>query len=385
MRLLGDLDLADDCCQDAFASALAVWPESGIPAKPLAWLVKAGRYAGLNTFRKNQRQVALPAEELVAFGDEPDIEIIDDDALRLIFMCCHPSLGVESQIALTLRECCGLSTEEIAHAFLCPMPTLAQRIVRAKAQLKAGGHSLELLNDEVISERLPGVLHVLYLTFNEGYYASSGYSLVRADLAREAIRLTRLVVSLLRTSETVGLLALMLVQESRRSARTNAEGDIILLDDQDRRLWNQAMAREGILLSDEAVGCSSLGSYALQSAIAAVHARSPESDSTDWGQIVGYYDQLQALGYSPIVELNRAVAVAYHVGPEHGIEIIERMLAEGELAHYGLAYSALGGLKEKLGQLAEAVLAYEVALAKSNQDSERKWLREKIENLQKSL
>jgi RNA polymerase sigma-70 factor (ECF subfamily) len=387
VRLLGDLDLAEDALHDAFAAALMQWPRDGVPQNPRAWLVSAGRFRAIDTLRQRRRfDASLPAlaEQLDAnsgIPDEWEEDGIEDDRLRLIFTCCHPTLSPEARVALTLREVCGLTTEEIARAFLTAPTTLAQRIVRAKAKIRDAGIPYQVPARDDLPDRLETVLQVIYLVFSEGYSASSGASLTRPDLSSEAIRLTRLLIELLPTPEAQGLLALMLLHESRRAARTSPTDDLILLEDQDRSLWDQAQIAEGKMLVEQAFQSRQFGPYTLQAAIAAVHAEASDPASTDWTQIVGLYDVLMQLTPSPIVELNRAVAVSMHNGPAEGLALINDILTRGDLTDYHLAHSARAALCHKLGKTAEAQAAYERALGLTHQEPERRFLRENLRKL----
>jgi RNA polymerase sigma-70 factor (ECF subfamily) len=340
IRLLGDFDLAEEALHDAFAAAIEQWSESGIPANPRAWLVSTGRFKAIDHLRRNQRFETTraymfdgPAAPVAPdFADDiTDDDMIADDRLRLIFTCCHPALNPDAQIALTLREVCGLTTEEVAHAFLMPTPTLAQRIVRAKAKIRDARIPYDVPSVPELPARLESVLHVIYLVFNEGYLASSGDSLTRDDLSTEAIRLGRLLVELLPEPEAMGLLALMLLHESRRSSRTSLRGELTLLEDQDRAKWNREQIDEGVALVERALKSHRIGPYSLQAAIAAVHAEALDASSTDWSQIVGLYDVLLRVEPSAVIELNRAAAIAMRDGPEAGLVLIDRILASGEL------------------------------------------------------
>ena len=385
IRLLGDFDRAQEAMQEAFAVALAQWPRDGIPANPRSWLVSVGRFKAIDTIRRRARfdtHLAELAQQLepsdTTIEDDEDVE---DDRLRLIFTCCHPALSPEAQVALTLREVCGLSTEEIASAFLIAPPTLAQRIVRAKAKIRSAGIPYQVPSKTDLPDRLDTVLQTIYLVFNEGYAASSGRSLTRADLADEAIRLGRLVMELLPDSEVIGLLALMLLQESRRTARTSSTGDLILLEDQDRSLWNQAQISEGRLLVQQSLSSGRFGSYTLQAAISAVHSEAQSAAATDWAQIVGLYDLLVQLEPSPVVALNRAVAVAMRDGPLAGLQSIDQILARGDLADYHLAHSARADLCRRLGRTADARESYQKALAIVKQQPERRFLEKRLREL----
>lgn len=385
IRLLGDFDRAQEAMHEAFAAAVAQWPRDGIPANPRSWLVSTGRFKAIDTIRRRARfdtHLAELAQQLdpsdTTIEDDEDLE---DDRLRLIFTCCHPALSPEAQVALTLREVCGLSTEEIASAFLIAPPTLAQRIVRAKAKIRDARIPYQVPSKTDLPDRLDTVLQTIYLVFNEGYAASSGRSLTRADLADEAIRLGGLVMELLPDSEVIGLLALMLLQESRRTARTSSTGDLILLEDQDRSLWNQAQISEGRLLVQQSLSSGRFGSYTLQAAIAAVHSEAQSAGTTDWAQIVGLYDLLLQLEPSPVVALNRAVAVAMRDGPLAGLQSIDEILARGDLADYHLAHSARADLCRRLGRTADARESYQKALAIVKQEPERRFLEKRLREL----
>ncbi len=383
IRLLGDFDLAEEALHEAFAVALKQWPRDGVPANPRAWLVSVGRFRAIDTIRRRARFDASLAElapPLEAYEAE-DNDDVEDDRLRLIFTCCHPALPQEAQVALTLREVCGLKTEEIASAFLIAPPTLAQRIVRAKAKIRAAGIPYQVPSIDDLPARLDTVLQVIYLVFNEGYAASSGPSLTRADLSGEAIRLGRLVLKLLPDPEVMGLLALMLLQESRRTARTSPTGDLILLADQDRSLWNRAQIDEGRSLVQQALASGRVGSYTLQAAIAAVHAEAADTAATDWAQIVGWYSLLAQVEPSPVVQLNRAVAVAMRDGPQAGLRLLDQSLAEGDLADYHLAHAARADLCRQLGQTDAARAAYQRALALVQQEPERRFLESRLRQL----
>ncbi|QIL91722.1 sigma-70 family RNA polymerase sigma factor [Microbulbifer sp. SH-1] len=386
IRLLCDFDLAEEALHEAFTAALTQWPVDGVPDNPRAWLVSTGRFKAIDQIRRRARftvsyeDIAEQLESELATEDEEE-QGIEDDRLRLIFTCCHPAIAPEAQLALTLREVCGLTTEEIASAFLTSTPTLAQRIVRAKAKIRDAGIPYEVPEPEQLPERLQSVLHVIYLIFNEGYSASSGNSLLRHDLAAEAIRLARLLSQLLPDPEVEGLLALMLLQDSRRAARVSPEGDLILLEQQDRTLWDQQQIREGIGLVLRALGSRRFGSYSLQAAIAAVHAEAPNMDATDWQQIVGLYDTLLERYPSPIVELNRAVAIAMRDGAEQGLQLIDALLARGALSDYHLAHAARADLCRRLGHLDDARAAYERALALAQQGPEQRFLHRRLAEL----
>ena len=386
VRLLGDFDLAEEALHDAFRAALEQWPRDGVPANPRAWLVSAGRFKAIDGIRRRARFDSIEdvAEQVDAIADDAppwDDESIEDDRLRLIFTCCHPALSPDAQVALTLREVCGLTTEEIAHAFLTPAPTLAQRIVRAKAKIRDARIPYQVPTPDELPQRLDSVLRVVYLVFNEGYSASSGGSLTRVDLSGEAIRLGRLLVELLPEPEAIGLLALMLLHESRRAARTSPAGDLILLDDQDRSLWNRDQIAEGSALVEGALASRRFGPYTLQAAIAAVHANAASADATDWGEIVGLYDLLLRADPSPVVELNRAVAVAMRDGPAAGLALVDAILARGDLQDYRLAHAARADLCRRLGETAQARASYERALELTRQEPERRFLERRLREL----
>jgi RNA polymerase sigma-70 factor, ECF subfamily len=387
IRLLKDFDLAEEALHEAFTAAVEQWPRDGIPANPRAWLVSAGRFKAIDGMRRRARFDAsltdLARHIEITTGDamEDDDDHIQDDRLRLIFTCCHPSLRPEAQMALTLREVCGLTTEEVARAFLASPPTVAQRIVRAKAKIRDAHIPYEVPSPSELPDRLDSVLHVLYLVFNEGYSASSGTSLTRADVSGEAIRLGRLLLQLLPEPEVMGLLALMLLQESRRAARTSPGGDLVLLEHQDRSLWNGAYIAEGVALIERALASRRFGPYTLQAAIAAVHAEAPHAGATDWSQIVGLYDVLVRADPSPVVQLNRAVAVAMRDGSAAGLDLIDALLASGDLAEYHLAHSARAELCRRLGRTAEAKASYERALGLTKQEPERRFLKGRLAEL----
>jgi RNA polymerase sigma-70 factor (ECF subfamily) len=387
IRLLGDFDLAEEALHDAFAAAVAQWPGRGIPANPRAWLVSAGRFKSIDELRRRARYDASLAElasRLDQTAEDPvlyDGDGIEDDRLRLIFTCCHPAIVPDAQLALTLREVCGLTTEEIARAFLTAAPTVAQRIVRAKAKIRDARIPYQVPSLTDLPTRLDSVLHVIYLVFNEGYSASSGDSLTRHDLAVEAIRLGRLLVALLPEPEAMGLLALMLLHEARRASRTSESGELILLDEQDRGRWNREQIVEGGRLVERALASRRFGPYTLQAAIAAVHAESPTPEATDWRQIVGLYDVLRRTDPSPVIELNRAAAVAMRDGPAEGLVLIDALLARGELTGYHLAWSARADLCRRLGRTAEAREGYERALALTRLTPERRFLQRRLAQL----
>ena len=381
MRLLGDLDLAEEAMHEAFAAALDTWPQTGLPDKPRPWLISAGRFKVIDVMRRRGRFDAAQSDlalQLEARANEPpQEEEMEDDRLRLIFTCCHPALPSEGQVALTLREVCGLTTEEIARAFLVTPATLAQRIVRAKAIIRDKAIPYQVPVSQELSARLGAVLQVVYLVFNAGYSAEA----TGAGLSREAIRLGRLVLDLLPEPEVMGLLGLMLLQESRRAARSSAEGELILLDRQDRSLWNRDQITEGIALTESALRSRRFSAYTLQAAIAAVHAESSSAASTDWRQITLLYDRLIRIQPSPVVALNRAVAIAMYEGPEQGLCLIDDLLAREELANYALAYSARADLCRRLGRLPEARASYEKALSLARQEPERRFLSRRLEEL----
>jgi RNA polymerase sigma-70 factor (ECF subfamily) len=384
IRLLGDFDLAEEALHDAFAAALEQWPRDGVPGKPRAWLVSTGRFKAVDAIRRRARfspleAVPEPAGAAVdPSGEPPELE---DDRLRLIFTCCHPALAPEARAALTLREVCGLTTEAIARAFLVPPSTLAQRIVRAKAKIKEARIPYEVPPRSELPERMETVLQVLYLIFNEGYAASSGASLTRADLSGEAIRLGRLLAELLPEPEVLGLLALMLIQESRRAARATPEGDLVLLEDQDRTRWDQARIAEGLALVEQALAQPRPGPYALQAAIAAVHARAALARDTDWTRIVALYDRLAEVAPSPVVGLNRAVAVAMAEGPAAGLALVDGLLAQGGLAEYHWAHSVRADLCRRLGRDGEARASYQRALTMAGSEPEQRFLRRRLAGL----
>jgi RNA polymerase sigma-70 factor (ECF subfamily) len=403
IRLLGDFDVAEEALHDAFRAALEQWPRDGVPSNPRAWLVSAGRFKAIDGVRRRARFDALEdvgekadvaINDTVAWADE---ESVEDDQLRLIFTCCHPALAPDAQIALTLREVCGLTTEEIARAFLTPAPTLAQRIVRAKGKIRDARIPYEVPARAALPERLDAVLRVIYLVFNEGYAASSGAQVTRHDVSGEAIRLARLLVELLPAlrepqgapsssrgeSEAQGLLALMLLHDSRRAARSSASGEIILLEDQDRSLWNRDQIAEGTRLVERALSSGRGGPYAIQAAIAAVHAGAATAAETDWNEIVGLYGVLMGMDPSPVIELNRAVAIAMRDGPAAGLTIIDAILARGDLRDYRLAHAARAELCRRLGKTADARVSFERALALTRQEPERRLLERRLAELSK--
>ncbi len=391
IRLLGDFDLAEEAMQEAFAAAVRQWPRDGVPANPRAWLVSAGRFKAIDAIRRRARfdaSVARLEQELeAAYGPDSgdaarDGSGVEDDRLRLIFLCCHPALAADAQVALTLREVCGLTTEEIARAFLTTASTLAQRIVRAKAKIRDERIPYEVPAREELADRLDSVLRVIYLVFNEGYSASSGASVTRSSLSEEAIRLARLLIELLPEPEAIGLLALMVLHESRRAARVDPDGEIVLLADQDRSLWNRDQIAEGVRLVEEALGSRRFGPYSLQAAIAALHADAASPAATDWEQIVGLYDVLARVDPSPVVELNRAVAVAMRDGPAAGLVLVEEIIGRGELSDYHLAHAVRADLYCRLGRREEAAEAYARALSLALQEPERRFLMQRLKELE---
>jgi RNA polymerase sigma-70 factor (ECF subfamily) len=386
IRLLGDFDLAEEALHDGFRAALERWPREGLPDNPRAWLVSAGRFQAIDAMRRRARfdaSLAELAERLDGYADESakDDDGVEDDRLRLIFTCCHPALPPDSRVALTLREVCGLTTEEIARAFLTAAPTVAQRIVRAKRKIRDAGIPYQLPARADLPARLDTVLHVVYLVFNEGYSASAGTTLTRQALSDEAIRLGRLLVDLLPEPEAVGLLALMLLHESRRAARTSPAGELVLLDEQDRSLWNREQITEGAGLVGQALTSRRFGPYTLQAAIAAVHAESASAATTDWAQIIGLYDVLLRVDPSPVVALNRAVAVAMRDGPQAGLALIDSILARGQLDDYHLAHSARADLCRRLGRASDARASYTRALGLTRQEPERRFLERRLHEL----
>ncbi|QSL91655.1 RNA polymerase sigma factor [Ectopseudomonas toyotomiensis] len=383
IRLLGDFDLAEEALHEAFRSAVEQWPQSGVPDNPRAWLVSAGRFKAIDNLRRQRR--FQPLDEQVELPDESDAEggeLLEDDRLRLIFTCCHPALASDAQVALTLREVCDLTTEEIARAFLSSPATLAQRIVRAKAKIRDARIPYEVPGRSELPERLEAVLRVVYLVFNEGYFASSGDSLTRGQLSNEAIRLGRLLLELLPEPEVQGLLALMLLHESRRAARSGVDGEVILLEAQDRSLWSRELITEGEVLVLQALHSRRFGPYSLQAAIAAVHAEAASLEETDWAQIVGLYDELLRLNPSPVIELNRAVALAMRDSEQAGLVEIDRLLAAGELEGYHLAHAARADLLRRLGRREQAIAAYRQALALAQQGPDRQFLQSRLDELE---
>jgi len=385
IRLLGDFDLAEEALHDAFATAVEQWPGKGIPSNPSAWLISTGRFKAVDRLRKSARFESADGEVLdrLQARETPDRgeEGVEDDRLRLIFTCCHPALSADAQIALTLREVCGLTTEEVARAFLTPASTLAQRIVRGKSKIRDAGIPYEIPSLSDLPDRLDSVLHVIYLVFNEGYVASAGPELTRESLSAEAIRLGRLLVELLPEPEAMGLLALMLLHEARRAGRTSSVGDLILLEDQDRSLWNREQIQEGVTLVERALTSRRIGPYSLQAAIAAVHAEAPDTASTDWAQIVALYDVLLKAEPSAVIELNRAAAIAMRDGPETGLELIDKILATGELVDYYPAHAARGELCRRLGRVSDARAAYTRTLELVTQEPERRFLERRLMEL----
>jgi RNA polymerase sigma-70 factor (ECF subfamily) len=386
IRLLGDFDRAEEALHEAFRAALEKWPEQGLPENPRAWLVSAGRFRSIDQLRRQARFDSFDpqAHDAVAENTAPpdaDDPSVADDRLRLIFTCCHPALAPDAQIALTLREVCGLTTEQIAQAFLTPVPTLAQRIVRAKGKIRDAHIPYEVPAPAELAERLETVLRVIYLVFNEGYTASSGAELMRLDLASEAIRLGRLLVEMLPETEAIGLLALMLLHDSRRAARASPAGELIVLEEQDRSLWNRAQIEEGAALVERALSSRRFGPYSLQAAIAAVHCEAARPEATDWNEIVFLYDLLLRIERTPVIELNRAVAVAMRDGPLAGLALVDDLLGRGDLAGYRLAHAARADLCRRLGRSTEAREAYLRALALTQLEPERQFLQRRLAQL----
>jgi RNA polymerase sigma-70 factor (ECF subfamily) len=384
VRLLGDLDRAEEALSDAFRAAMEKWPAEGIPQNPASWLVSAGRFKSIDKQRRDRRFDHLEdrpdvSETLATEGPGvEDAELLEDDRLRLIFTCCHPAIAPDAQVSLTLREVCGLTTEEIAAAFLTPAPTLAQRIVRAKAKIRDANIPYEVPARDQLAERLDSVLRVVYLVFNEGYMASSGEAPTRADLSGEAIRLCRLILELLPEAEVRGLLALMLLHESRRETRHSPDGEVILLDEQDRTRWNRALIEEGAALVRAALSSPRFGPYSVQAAIAALHAEAPSTDATDWNEIVGLYDLLLRITPSPVIELNRGVALAMRDGVDAGLAEVDRLLAAGQLKDYSLAHAARADFLRRLNRPAEARKAYEQAIRLTAQGPARRFLEKRV-------
>ena len=387
IRLLGDFETAEEALHDAFAVAVEQWARDGVPANPRAWLVSTGRFKAIDGIRRRARfdasltELAKQLEQSTSDAEEWNEESVEDDRLRLIFTCCHPALSPEAQVAMTMREVCGLTTEEIASAFLTKPPTIAQRIVRAKAKIREARIPYEVPSEKELPDRLDAVLRVIYLVFNEGYSASSGDSLTRYDLSGEAIRLGRILIALLPEADALGLLGLMLLQDSRRAARTSPAGDLILLEDQDRSLWNRDQITEGISLVQRALSMGKVGPYTVQASIAAAHAQAPSSAATDWTQIVALYDLLLQAHPSPVVKLNRAVAVAMSADPATGLTLIDAILARGDLENYHLAHAARADLCRRLGRTNEARASYLRALDLTQQEPERRFLERRLSEL----
>lgn len=390
VRLVGDFDLAEESMHESFAAAIEQWPREGMPTNPRAWLVSTGRFKAIDTIRRRTRFDSSAADIARSMGDaESPLDRLDeaqfrDDQVRLIFTCCHPALPPSTQVALTLREVCGLTTEEIARAFLTTAPTIAQRIVRGKARIRDKNIPYEVPSVADLPERLDSVLAVIYLVFNEGYAASSGEQVTRRDLSAEAIRLGEILRELQPEPEVLGLLALMLLHDARRSARVGPDGDIVLLEDQDRSLWNREQIAAGIALVEQALAARRFGVYTLQAAIAAVHAEAPSSAETDWAQIVALYDLLLRASNSPVVELNRAVALAMRDGPQAGLAQIDAILGRGELTDYHLAHAARADMCRRLGDIDEAVLSYQRALQLAEQVPERRFLQRRLDQMRQS-
>jgi RNA polymerase sigma-70 factor (ECF subfamily) len=387
IRLLGDFEAAEEAVHDAFAVAVEQWARNGVPANPRAWLVSTGRFKAIDGMRRRARfdasltELVNKLESTSSEAEEWDEESVEDDRLRLIFTCCHPALSPEAQVAMTLREVCSLTTEEIARAFLTKPTTVAQRIVRAKAKIRDARIPYVVPSETELPDRLEAVLRVVYLVFNEGYSASSGGALTRHDLSTEAIRLGRLLIELLPEPEAVGLLALMLLQDSRRAARTSPTGDLILLENQDRSLWNRGQIAEGVSLVERALSSRRIGPYAIQAAIAAIHTQAPTAEATDWNRIVSFYDLLAQAESSPIIELNRAVAVAMRDGPAAGLVLVDAIFARGELDNYHLAHSARADFCRRLGRIGDARASYERALRLTKQEPERRYLQQRLSEL----